>query len=192
MFAALKKVLSRFGDESHVGTSEPSLLTQIEDAPLDQDDHKVLHLLHVAQRDGDDAAAQVALRRLRAYYDVTDAPQKRFAVLLQLAELCPEDEALAQELSAARRAAGHPEPPPPEPPEPAPRAAPRRRAEVVRLPLGVALRLHEAMADTLPPGARIDDADTEVDTRPTQPSVPDDPTAQVDPKMLDLLRRLSR
>lgn len=183
---ALRRVLSR-----PKSTPRPSaLIEQIQAVDPAADDHQLLHLLHVSLRDGADEATELALRRLEGHYRAVDAKEKRVAILSQLAQRHPEDAAVRAELEAAHLALGHR--------GDAARLtaqAPRGRAEVVRVSQEAAHRVQESLQDTDPPARpaapAIEDADTDVDLAPRSFAVPADPTAQVDKKTLDLLRRLS-
>lgn len=168
------------------------MLAQIEATDPSEDDHPLLHLLHVALRTNADAAADRALIRLAAYYGATHQTHKRIAMLGQLAHRHPKDRAVRDELEAAHRDLGHARDA-----ERLTTQPPRGRVEVVHLPREVPENLKDSLRDTDPPSSPAarpvpEDADTDLDLVPRHIVIPDEGTAQVDPKTLEVLRRLSR
>ena len=234
------------------------------------EEHRLRHLLQRALRTEARPAIDLALRRLDAHYEATQALDKRVAILIQLAHLHPNDEAIRTDLASVYVALGHvgdaarlegtrergraeivrirlqqkavempqvveeripdaetaPTEPPTTPPPPAVVVDPSEELEALELPPATGpdpseLELDEPapgaavvfdpsevdlddpdMQDTLPPmatvipplpapPAAIGDADTDVELVPRSLPIPNDPTAHVDPKVLDLLRRLS-
>lgn len=169
------------------------LLAEVEAADLSGDDHQLLRLLHQALRAGHDAAIDRALARLSDHYREVGAWEKAVAMLTQRVARHPEDAGARADLEAAHMALGHRG----DAAKVAPPSA-RGRVEVVHVAPEAAHQMQESLQDTEPPAgpagasaAGIDDADTDVDVVPRHVGVPADPTAQVDKKMLDVLRRLS-
>lgn len=182
MLAWLKRAFGALRSTSPPARRE-GRLEQVRALQIDQDDQPLLHLLHVSLREGADEAADLARRRLVEHYESVGDKHKRLAILMQLADQHPQDGGLAAALEAAHLALGHP--------ASSSDAAPPRRAEVVKLAREDPT-WPDAPEDPTAPMPAIDGADTDVDAPPRAVKVPDDPTAQVDPKMLDVLRQLSR
>lgn len=187
MFGSLMQALRRVLHDPTAASQDGGLLQQIREAGLETGDRELLHLLQVSLRAQHKPAVDLALRRLDAYYLQTAARAKRVSILTQLAHLHPTDEKVRADLESAHLDLGHP--------ADAARlhgpAPARGRAEVVRVAQAPP---QEDVQDTLPMEvvSAIDAADTEVDAPPRPvAAIPNDPTAVVDPKTLDLLRRLS-